>query len=456
VSKVTPARLIACDAFVEIMEKKRKPDDVLDELYSKYPGDVKRIDRNLTKEILFGGLRWYKKIFWILQHTSSRDLMKVSPQVRASLVLATYQIFYMDRVPERAAVNEAAEYIKTKKEMGAVGFVNGILRQIARRAEYFTKPDKKKQPIEYLALQFAHPEWLVSRWLPRFGFEKMETMLAANNQPPPLFIRVNTLKTPIDRVRDFQDELLKTEHMQSEKINIKCGLILKKHPDLGPESLFARGFYTIQDQASQIIPYLLNVGPDETILDASAGPGGKFAHIYELGAEKIALIGIEKDADQMQRAKDNMKRLGHVKSVTYIEADFLTVKPTEKISKILLDAPCTGLGVLRRHPEGKWHKDLSGIAAMSKRQREMIAHALTLLDKGGELLYSVCSFEPEESLEHLNWIKSEFNDKIEVISLVSRLPDYFKRYVTRENALMIYAGNQDDMDGFAAFAVKLK
>ncbi len=144
-SKVTPARLIACDAFVEIMEKKRKPDEVLEELYLLHAKDMKRIDRNLCKEILFGGIRWYKKIFWILQQTATRDLTKLSPQVRATLILGTYQIFYMDRVPERAAVNEAAEYMKAKKELGAVGFVNGILRQIARRAEYFTKPAKKKQ-----------------------------------------------------------------------------------------------------------------------------------------------------------------------------------------------------------------------------------------------------------------------------------------------------------------------
>ncbi len=134
--KVTISRLIAFDAFVEVMEKNRKPEEVLEELYAQNSRDLKRIDRNLTKEILYGGLRWYKKIFWILQHTSKkRDLSKVSPQVRAALILGTYQIFYMDRIPDRAAVNESVEYVRAKGEASAVQFVNVILRQIARRAE---------------------------------------------------------------------------------------------------------------------------------------------------------------------------------------------------------------------------------------------------------------------------------------------------------------------------------
>lgn len=455
-SKVTPARLIACDAFVEVMEKKRKPDDVLEELYAVHAADMKRIDRNLTKEILFGGLRWYKKILWILQHTATRDLAKLSPQVRAALVLSTYQIFYMDRVPERAAVNEGVEYIKAKKELGAVGFVNGILRQIARRAEYFAKPDKKAKPNEYLALQFSHPDWLVKRWHERFNFEKMQVMLASNNEPPPLFIRMNSLKTPIPEAQIFQDSLLRLEHLQSDRANLKGCYILKKHPEFGADSLFARGAYTVQDQASQLISYLMDIEPGLTVVDAAAGPGGKLTHMYELAAGNINLLAVEKDPKQMIRAKQTAARMGHEKGITWIECDFMDYKPDTLVDRVLLDAPCTGLGVLRRHPEGKWHKDLSGIAPIAAQQRSMIKHALTMLKPGGELIYSVCSFEEEETEDQLDWLRKDYSTRIEIISIVSRLPDYFKRYVTRDNLLMIYAGNQDQMDGFGAFAVRWK
>jgi 16S rRNA (cytosine967-C5)-methyltransferase len=453
-SKVTISRLIAFDSFVEVIENHRKPEEILEDLYLKNSKDLKRIDRNLTKEILYGGLRWYKKIYWILQHTAKkRDLKTVSPQVRAALILGTYQIFYMDRIPDRAAVNESVEYVRAKGEASAVPFVNGILRQIARRAEYFTKPDKKTKPVEYLSLQFSHPEWLVRRWFARFSFERMETMLAANNQPPLIYIRTNSQKIS---PQDLQDSLLREEQTQSEKGSLKGCIHLKKHPDMTSESLFSRGFYTIQDQASQLIAHLLKVESGQVIVDAAAGPGGKLTHVAELGGDNIKLIAVEKNPRQMERAQETAQRLGSGDRIEWILDDFANFQPPTLVDRVLLDAPCTGLGVLRRHPEAKWQKNEGGISEMSKKQRSLILHALDILKVGGELIYSVCSFEPEETEEHLKWLEREMANKIEVITPVSRLPDYFKKYVTRQNLLLIFAGNQDDMDGFGAFIVRRK
>jgi 16S rRNA (cytosine967-C5)-methyltransferase len=350
--------------------------------------------------------------------------------------------------------------MKAKKQLGAVGFVNGILRQIARRAAYFTKPDKKKQPIEYLALQFSHPEWLVQRWMDRFGFEKMEVMLAANNQPPPIFVRMNSLMTPPQEAQLFQDRLLRDEHMHSDKGSLKGCYSLKKFPDLSPESLFGRGLYTIQDQASQLIAHLVEYKDGMTILDAAAGPGGKLTHMVELSQGKSKIIAVEKSDSQMKRAVETATRLKCADKIHWIEKDFAEVTAPADISKeidvVLLDAPCTGLGVLRRHPEGKWHKDLTGITQLSEMQRALLMHAFSLLKVGGEIIYSVCSFEPEETIDHLNWLQKKHSDSVEIVSPVSRLPDYFKRYVTRDNILLIYAGNQDDMDGFGAFIIRKK
>jgi len=132
----------------------------------------------------------------------------------------------------------------------------------------------------------------------------------------------------------------------------------------------------------------------------------------------------------------------------------MNFKPAALVDRVLLDAPCTGLGVLRRHPEGKWQKSESGIKELAETQKKMITHALTMLKPGGELIYSVCSFETDETESQLRWLKSELKETVEVVSPVSRLPDYFKRYVTKENVMMIYAGNQDNMDGFGAFIVR--
>lgn len=457
-TSISPAREVAYDAFAQILYKKGDPEEVVEALYAKQAKPMKRIDRNMVKEILFGSLRWYSKIYWIVQKTSTRDLATTTPEVRAALICGTYQIFYMDRVPDRAAVNESAEYMRTRGQANAVSFVNGILRKIARRAEYFAKPDKVKEPVDYLALQFSHPRWIVQRWHEHFKFEKLEKMLAGNNQPPPWTVRMNTMKLVHADIHQLQQELLKEERMHSDRRPLRSALLLKASPNMEDGSLFQKGYYTIQDEASQLIGMLVSPQEGEHIVDATAGPGGKLSHLFELADGKARLTAVEKHPRQMERAKETLTRLGH-EGIDWVDGDFLEFKPKGKgaaavVDKVLLDAPCSGMGVLRRHPEGKWQKEASLIHAMAKLQRQLIEHALEILKPGGELIYSVCSFEPEESERHLAWIQEKYGDSIELLSPVSRLPDYYKRYVTRQNLLMVYAGNQDDMDGFAAFCLK--
>lgn len=449
------AREVAFDAFIAIMENRRHAEDVLADAYAHHGEKITRLDKAFIKEILYGSLRWYSKIFWILQNTSKRNLEESSPEIRAALVIGTYQIYYMDRVPDRAAVNESVEYVRKKGQAKATSFVNGILRQIARRAEYFTKPDKKTKPKEYLALQFAHPAWMVERWLKRFRFERMEEMLAANNQPPPFTVRVNSLKTKLSDSSEIQDILLRDEKVTSERRPLRSALRLTKSPSLSTSKLFQEGFITVQDEASQLIGYLVAPEADQKIADACAGPGGKLSHVYELGEEKITLYAIEKDDEQYRKAVETLDRLEH-KKLHWVHEDFLTWTAPEKLDKILLDAPCSGLGVLRRHPEGKWQKNLKLVDMMAEQQWKMINHALRQLKVGGELIYSVCSFESEESEAHLSRIKSELSDKVEVISPLNRLPDFYKKYVTQDQLLAIYAGNAEEMDGFGAFILRLK
>ena len=451
---ISKAREIAYDALVQVIEHGKDPDEATEALCADIKG-LKRLDRNFIKEILFGSLRWYSKILWILQNTAKRDLGKSTPEIRAALICGTYQIFYMDRVPDRAAVNESAEYVRLKGQAQAVSFVNGILRQIARRAEYFAKPDKTTKPVEYLSLQFSHPDWIVKRWHNHFKFDRMETILAANNQPPPWTIRINLLRTATENIKDLQNVLLRDERTHSDRRPLRSALVLKEPPNLGEDSLFQKGFYTIQDESSQLIAHLVDPKEGETVVDAAAGPGGKLSHIYELGNAKLNLIAVERNSDQMRKAKETLARLQH-ENLTWVESDFLDYKPKGLVDKVLLDAPCSGLGVIRRHPEGKWQKTAKLITEMTALQRKLIEHAMTLIKPGGELVFSVCSFEPEETIGQAKWIQDKYGDRIELLSPVSRLPDYYKRYVTRDNILLIYSGNQDEIDGFGAFIIKVK
>ncbi len=435
------------------MKDKCDPNELLDQAFKTARPPLERIDRNFAKEVLFGGLRWYYKIFWILQKVSKRDLEHVQDEIRTALILGSYQIFYMDRVPDRAAVNESVEYVRKKGNGGAVNFVNGILRSISRRAEYFAKPDKDKQPIEYLSLQFSHPKWLVEKWSRDFKFNKVKDLLAANNQPPPYTVRVNALKVPADELPHLRDRLLREEKTKSERSRLRSCLHLDTAPATDERSLFGRGYFTIQDQASQLIAYLLDIGRDELIVDACSGPGGKTSQIYELSEGTAQLIGIEKNPQQIEKARKTFERLGH-KQPEWINQDFLEYKPQKSPDKILLDAPCSGLGVLRRHPDGKWIKNPSIVPNLAQIQKELLKHALEILKVGGELVYSVCSFEPEETNQQLQWIQNEFADRIEVVSPINRLPDYFKRFVTQDNLLLIFSGNKESMDGFGSFIIK--
>lgn len=448
------AREIALDAFVQVMKHGQKPEEVLEQYYQEHDKALRRLDRNFIKEILYGGLRWYSKLFWILCNTAKRDLNKSSPEIQAALIVGTYQIYYMDRVPDRAAVNESVEYIRKKGQASACSFVNGVLRQIARRAEYFPKPDKTAKPVEYLALQFSHPEWMVRRWIKHFRFERLEAMLASNNVPPPYTARINSIKTPITQMLELQQCLLKNERTHTEKRSLRTALRFREAPSMDAESMFQQGYYTIQDEAAQLVGFLVAPEPGQVVADVCAGPGGKLSHVYELMNGEGTLYAVEQDQRQLQRAKENMERMQH-NNVTWVHQDFMNWKPEKPLDKILLDAPCTGMGVLRRHPEGKWQKNEAAINQLAQVQRQMILHALKSLKKGGELIYSVCSFEPEESEQHLEFLQKECGHNIEVISPVSRLPDYFKKYVTRNNLLMVYIGNQDEMDGFAGFIVRL-
>jgi 16S rRNA (cytosine967-C5)-methyltransferase len=454
-AKVSIAREIAYDVFIKALEDGLDPQKESELLYEKHSGKLKRLDKNFVKEIVFGSLRWYSKIYWILQNVSKRDLDKSTPEIRAALICGTYQIFYMDRVPDRAAVNESVEYIRAKSQANAVTFVNGILRQIARKSQYFPKPDKKTKPNEYLALQFSHPRWIVDRWSQTFKFDKLAEMLAANNKQPPISIRINTMKTNVENSNDLMSQLLKEEKIKSDRRPLRSAITLKSTPLFSQDSMFGRGLYTVQDEASQLIGYIVDPKEGETVVDACAGSGGKLSHLFELSEGKADLTGIDPDPAAMKRGQETLARLGH-EGVKWETTDFLDWKPSKAPNKILLDAPCSGLGVLRRHPEGKWHKDLATIHRMQSLQRRLIEHAIGLLEKGGELIYSVCSFEKEETEDQLKWVLDNFGDQVELQSPVSRLPDYYKRYVTRGDMLHIYAGNNDNADGFGAFILVKK
>ena len=448
--KVTLARLVAYDALTLAAEEGVAPTEAVERLAVERPA-LKNLDRRFIKELVWGSLRWYSKMLWILNHTAERDLKEAAPEIRTALIMGTYQIFYMDRVPDRAAVSQSVEYIRQKGLHQAVGFVNGILRSIARRSKYFQKPDKDAEPVAYLALQFATPPWIVARWHKKYGYEKCQEILQGINKPSPVCLRVNSLKTPEADVRALQTRLLKECQVKTRARPHTFCLSSDFMPSV-QESVFKEGYITIQGEASQVVSSLVDPAAEEVIYDVCCGPGGKTLGIYEASLAKATVIGMDQSKNAIERAQENADRLGH--PVQFECQNFMEWRPEGRCDKILLDAPCSGLGVLQKHPEGKLHKTETFLMDMANQQREMITHALDVLPSGGKLIYSVCSFEPEESEEHLAWIKKTYSGKIEVETPIRFLPNYYKKFVTRDNIFLVQAGHKEGMDGFAAFVVK--
>jgi len=450
---ISAARLVAYDAFLAVMEQNINPEVFLQDAYRV--SKIRLLDRRLIKEIVYGSLRWYYKIFWILAKTANKDLKKSTPEIRVALICGTYQIFYMKKIPDRVAVNESVEYVRHHHQAHATRFINGILRQIARRTEYFQKPDKATQAVEYLSLQFSHPEWIVRRWIKKFRFERLEKLLASNNIAPPKTVRVNSLKVSKEKIHEFQKTLLREEKIHSHRRPLRYCLHLDKLYPL-ENSLFQKGYMVVQDESSQLIAYLLNVHAKQRVYDICSAPGGKLTHIYELTKGLADIIAVDSSKSRICLLEEQLNRLEIGNHITVIQQDFLSWYPKDKADRLLLDVPCSGLGVLRRHPEGKWQKTLGIIYHHSKIQKIFLKHAWNLLKEGGELVYSVCSFEQEEVEEQIAWVKKEFKNSVEIVSPLPRLPDYYKKYVTNHDILSVFSGNTDNMDGFSAFILRKK
>jgi 16S rRNA (cytosine967-C5)-methyltransferase len=454
-TSVSATREVSYDALSLIIEQKVSNIQAIESVLKKLDKKDKKIDRYLAQEIMTGTLRWFSKLYWILQKTSKRDLDKTSPQIRAALLGGTYQIFYMESMRDRIVVNESVEYIRNRGQANACSFVNGILRQISSRAEYFQKPDKETRKEEYLALQYAHPEWLVRRWAQYFRSEKLETILAAGNQPPPVAIRINPRKTAS---KDLQLLLLKNEKTHTDRRPLRSALTLKENPKLNLQSLHSQGYYTIQDEGEQLVGFLAEPAKDQRILQVGLFSHAIFTHLAELKEDpSTAIVGMDSDPGLVKNAQAQLLRLEFADQAQVVEANFLEWRPgqNEVPDKIVLCPPNSRSGVLRRLPELKLQLSESEMTKTASEAKQYLNHAIDVVKPGGEVLYFVQSFDWGETEGLLAELTKDNND-LEVVPLIARMPDYYKKYVTRSNLLLLYPGNPDNIDGIAAFIVKKK
>ena len=387
-------RELAADILLKVETRKAYVDVLLD--HARKTAALSAQDRALLTELCYGSVRWRGRLDNYLQKFITRPLAETDPFIRNVLRLAFYQFLFLDRVPEYAAVNEAVQVVKDQKGKKAAGFVNGVLRNFLRDKTPPANPDFELTPISGLAEYWSHPEWLVKRWLKYFGREETEALLQANNKEAPLVLRTNER----DRTRDALIELFRRGELDALPTSWSPqGIIVRSSVSVDQIPGFQEGWFQVQGEASQLVAYLLDPKPGERILDTCAAPGGKTTHIAELTNDTGDIIASDISARGLNKIEENVERL-KFRSIRTLKADLS--KPLDELlsqsfDRVLVDAPCSGLGTLRSHPEIKWNRGEADIRRLADLQKTILARAASYLRPGGVLVYSTCTLSDDEN-----------------------------------------------------------
>jgi len=368
---------------------------------------LSRRDRALVTELVSGTLRRQGTLDWIISKLSRIPSIKLNSRIKNILRLALYQIWFTENIPNYAAINEAVEAAKASG--GSASFVNGVLRSAIRKKDSLPWPDYNKNPAEFIAVNYSHPLWLVKRWLRDFGPVETKKICAADNQRPIITLRANFLNiSRASLIEKLEDRgVVGLPGLYSEE-----SIIIKGPMATGFDS---SNFY-VQNEASILVSKALNPKPGEIVIDLCSGPGGKTSHIGELMRNTGQILAVDMSEKRMNLVLKNCARLG-VDIVEPKIADATEELNLIKADKVLLDAPCSGLGVLCRRPDLRWRRSERDIAILAKIQRKMLNRAAKYLKAGGLIIYSVCTNTPEETSEVVeNFLKNNLNFKVEPLS----------------------------------------
>ncbi len=441
-------RQLASEILLKVDTRRAYADLLLDHAFKSTA--LGERDRALLTEITYGTLRWRGTIDAHLNRQLRRPLADADPFLKNLLRITLYQLLFLDRVPPYAAVNEAVELAKARSGVREGRFVNGVLRNFLRSNGGAVESQLADGSISAMAIKDSHPEWLVRRWVEQFGRKNAAALMRANNEKPPLALRVNLRRTSrkavLDQLRENGISAEPTPR-SPQGIIINSGGVLERIVG------FREGLFQVQSEASQLIVYLLAPRPGERILDACAAPGGKTTHIAELMEDSGELVATDKSAKGIDKIRENLTRLG-LTSVCTLRTDVsheLSVSYHNPYDRILVDAPCSGFGTLRSHPEIKWQRDESDIRRLSRLQATILSRVAPLVKPGGVLVYSTCTLIREENEQVVqNFLLT--HQQFELQNAASYLPPTAKSMVHENHFLAL--PHRDNTDGF--FAARMR
>ena len=414
------SRILAYHILLHLEQKAPHPDRLIRTTLERHSRLEER-DRALLTELVYGVSRWRARLDWHIDQLSKTKPDRIAPEVRVLLRLALYQILFLDRIPHHAAVNDAVEIAKSSRPPHVVRFINALLREAARRAAgpessapgggkaseedplaprpplgRWNWPDPQKDPAGFMAVTTSNPLWLVQRLTGEIGAEEAALFFDASNRVAPAVFRVNTLRASreeaISRLKEEGVEATRSPRLE-DAVRVRA-----PRRDMTGTNGFRQGLLQPQDEASQIVSLLLSPRSGERVLDLCCGLGVKSSHIAILMKNEGEVLGVDRSAWKLDEARKNAERQG-ISIVETVAEDILSLKPqsTGLFDRVLLDAPCTGWGAVRRKPDIKWRRHIKDSYRLSLVQKELLAHAASFLKPGGVLVYATCTVFSEEN-----------------------------------------------------------
>lgn len=441
---IDKAREIALKILYKIDVDNAYSNIVLDEMIKQNNNNLNQKDIGLISEIVYGVTTWRLTLDTIIKKYSKIRLKKISPWILNILRMSIYQIVFLDKIPKSAAVNEGVNLSKRYGHKSSSGFVNAILRKVTKQdyEELFNIENVE----ERISKIYSIPEWIIEE-LKQEGMEinKIEEICKNSNIKPKVSIRINTLKTTKEKLKN---------NLLEKQINVQDGilkdfLILDKVKNIENMKEFKEGLFTVQDEAAGLTALILNPKKGEKILDACSSPGGKTTYIAQIVDNDAEIVAWDLHESRIKLVEQNANRLGiDIIKTKVNDATKYNEEYFEKFDKIILDVPCLGLGVLKRKPDIKWQRNQEDIDTISKIQYEILNTCSKYLKQGGELVYSTCSILNSENKDIIFKFLKENSifkiEKIEKFQGENKTNNYFENYLVNKKFLQVYQNEKTD------------
>lgn len=402
------ARIISIKTLTKFEESNKITQDLLNSISGQ--------ERQQANEYIQGILRRKSYLDFLISEYSSVDLEEMKPLFKNILRLGMYDLLFMDSTPDYAAINEAVEIAKHEMSSKTGDLVNAVLRKIQRDVDNLPRPNSENR-TELIATTFSHPEWMVERWVKKYGEREAFQLMQANNKRPEFYIRVNNLKTS---EKNFKLRLEKSGIEYEESEWLPGYFKVSSVAEIRAKGWFEKGLCQVQDIAAGFAPTILDPQPTEKVYDLCGAPGTKTIVLADMMKNEGSILSVDENGERISKIAENVTNYG-AENVKIQRADIREVR-FKLVDAVLLDAPCSGTGVLSKRADLRWRRTPEQLQEFIKLQEELLDAAGNMVSKGGRLVYSTCSLEPEENMEQIEKFLKEY-DNFELENLEDFLPE---------------------------------